>query len=269
VLPDTLHVGPVPIHWFGIFLALAIVVAGWAVGRELARQGLDRSLAWDAVLWGALGGIVGARLWMVFESWPAFLAEPQRFLFSGSGLAWYGGFLGGTIAVTLWLRRQRIPWLNGADIFAPAIALGHAVGRLGCQVAGDGDWGTETKLPWGMAYPYAVVGWNKPPGVRVHPTPIYESLAYVAIFLVLTRMRKDARGDGRVFGAYLALAGSARFLVEFIRVNQKVLFGLTVAQISSVVLVVFGLVLWTRRSRPRPEPSAKPTAAGAAGGLDS
>jgi phosphatidylglycerol:prolipoprotein diacylglycerol transferase len=249
MLPDTLHIGPVPIHWFGIFLALAIVAGGWALGRELARQGLDRSQAWDAVLWAALGGIIGARLWMVFETWPAFLDEPARFLFSGSGLAWYGGFLGGTLAVTLWFRRQRIPWLLGADMFAPAIALGHAVGRLGCQVSGDGDWGTETHLPWGMAYPYAVVGWNKTPGVRVHPTPIYEALAYLAVFLVLVRMRKDRRGDGRVFGAYLALAGFARFLVEFIRVNPRVLFGLTVAQIASLVLVVVGAVLLARRAQ--------------------
>src|SRR5262245_55798735 len=72
VLPDTLHIGPVPIHWFGIFLALALVAAGWAAGREFGRQGFDRSLAWDAVLWAALGGIIGARLWMVFETWPAF-----------------------------------------------------------------------------------------------------------------------------------------------------------------------------------------------------
>jgi phosphatidylglycerol:prolipoprotein diacylglycerol transferase len=252
MLPDTLHIGPVPIHWFGIFLALAIVAAGWAAGREFARQGLDRALAWDAVLWAALGGIVGARLWMVFETWPAFLSEPTRFLFSGSGLAWYGGFVGGTLAVTLWLRRQHIPWLVGADVLAPAIALGHAVGRMGCQVAGDGDWGTETKLPWGMAYPYAVVGWNKPPGVRVHPTPIYETLAYLAIYLVLVRLRKDPRGDGRVFGAYLTLAGTARFLVEFIRVNQRVLLGLTVAQISSLVLIVAGVVLLTRRKSAVP-----------------
>src|SRR5262249_5551166 len=157
---------------------------------EFGRQGFDRSLAWDAVLWAALGGIIGARLWMVFETWPAFLDQPARFLFSGSGLAWYGGFAGGTLAVTLWLRRQHIPLPTGADILAPAVALGHAVGRMGCQVAGDGDWGTETKLPWGMSYPYAVVGWDKPPGVRVHPAPIYETIAYLAVFFVLSRMRK-------------------------------------------------------------------------------
>jgi phosphatidylglycerol:prolipoprotein diacylglycerol transferase len=250
MLPDTLHIGPFPIHWFGIFLALALLAAGWAAGREFARQGIDRQLAWDAVLWGAIGGLVGARLWMVVETWPAFLSDPQRFLFSGSGLAWYGGFAGGALALTLWLRRRSIPWLAGADAIAPALALGHAIGRIGCQVAGDGDWGTETRLPWGMAYPHAVVGWDKPPGVRVHPTPIYEMLAYLAVFVILARMRRVPEERGRVFGTYLVLAGLARFLVEFVRVNPRVVWGLTVAQVSSLVIVAVGAVLLLRRRSP-------------------
>ena len=182
MIPDNLHIGPIPIHWFGIMLALAMAAAGWATSREFQRRGLDGKLAWDAAIIGALGGIVGARVWVIFESWPAFIDNPLRFIFSGGGLAWYGGLLGGTIALTLFFRRHQIPWLVGADAIAPALALGHAVGRIGCQVSGDGDWGTETTLPWGMAYPYAVVGWDKPEGVRVHPTPIYEMLAYLAIF---------------------------------------------------------------------------------------
>jgi len=251
VIPDNLHIGPIPIHWFGVFLALAMAAAGWALSREFQRRGLDGKLAWDAAIIGALGGIVGARLWVIFESWPAFIDNPVRFIFSGGGLAWYGGFLGGTIALTVFFHRHKIPWLLGADAAAPALALGHAVGRIGCQVSGDGDWGSETTLPWGMAYPYAVVGWDKPPGVHVHPTPIYEMLAYLAVFAWLWRTRHKTEPSGRQFGRYLTLAGIARFLVEFVRINPRVLFGLSVAQLVSIVLVVIGTsLLMTRREMP-------------------
>jgi phosphatidylglycerol:prolipoprotein diacylglycerol transferase len=142
--------------------------------------------------------------------------------------------------VTLFFRREGIPWLRGADAVAPAIALGQAIGRIGCQVAGDGDWGRETTLPWGMAYPHAVVGWDKPPGVRVHPTPLYEAAAYFAIFLLLWRARREPAPDGAVLALYLLLSGAARFLVEFVRVNPRVLFGLTEAQLVSLALMIVG-----------------------------
>ena len=106
---------------------------------------------------------------------------------------------------------------------APAVVIGQAIGRIGCQLSGDGDWGTVTTVPWAMAYPYAVVGWPYPPGVRVHPTPIYESLAYFAIFAILWRWRRSPQPDGTIFCWYLVLASGARFLVEFLRVNPVVM----------------------------------------------
>lgn len=257
MLPDTLHIGPIPIHWFGILLALALLISGWVVSREFRRSGLDPGLGWEAVVWGAIGGLAGARLWVIFEQWQAFLEAPMRFLFSGSGLAWYGGLAGGTIALTVFLRRNSIPWLTGADALAPSLAIGQAIGRIGCQVSGDGDWGTETTLPWGMAYPHAIVGWDKPPGVRVHPTPLYEFAAYLVVYFVLLRLRRRGAAAGATFGTYLGLAGIARFLVEFVRLNPRVWLGLTVAQFVSVALVVIGLGLWlrARRSPPQPAPS--------------
>src|SRR5437870_7776787 len=240
MLPDVLHIGPIPIHLFGIFLALAFLAAGWVNAREFARRGIDPALASNTVVWAAVGGILGARLWLVLDAWPEFVRAPASFLLTGGGFVFYGGLLGGAVAVTVYFRRVGIPWWNGADAAAPAIALAQAIGRLGCQVAGDGDWGKETTLPWGMAYPYAVVGWDKPPGVRVHPTPLYEAAAYTAIFALLWRLRREPAPDGTILALYLVLSGAARFLVEFVRVNPRIAFGLTEAQLASLTLVVIG-----------------------------
>jgi phosphatidylglycerol:prolipoprotein diacylglycerol transferase len=237
MVPDVLHIGPIPIHVFGIFLALAFLAAGWAAGREFERRGWDPALASSVVVWAAVGGLLGARLWIVVDAWPEFVRAPWDYLVTGGGFVFYGGLVGGALAVTLFFRRNGILWLRGADAVAPAIVLGQAIGRLGCQASGDGDWGTETTLPWGMAYPYAVVGWDKPPGVRVHPTPLYEAAAYFLIFALLWRLRRESLPDGTILALYLLLSGAARFLVEFVRVNPPVLLGLTEAQLVSLVLM--------------------------------
>jgi phosphatidylglycerol:prolipoprotein diacylglycerol transferase len=252
MIPDILHIGPVPIHLFGMFLALAFLVAGSVAGREFARKGYDPAVASATVVWAAVGGIVGARLWIVLDAWSEFVRAPLGFLLTGGGFVWYGGLFGGALAVTVYFRREGIPWLRGADAVAPALAIGQAIGRIGCQVAGDGDWGRETTLPWGMAYPHAVVGWDKPPGVYVHPTPVYECLAYLAIFGVLWRLRRDPAPDGVVFCAYLVLSGVARFLVEFVRVNPPVVLGLTQAQLTSLALVAIGACFLVARRAWRP-----------------
>ena len=249
MLPDVLHIGPIPIHLFGIFLALAFLAAGWVNAREFARRGIDPALASNTVVWAAVGGILGARLWLVLDAWPEFVRAPASFLLTGGGFVFYGGLLGGALAVTFYFRRVGIPWWGGADAAAPAIALAQAIGRLGCQVSGDGDWGKETTVPWGMAYPYAVVGWDKPPGVRVHPTPLYEAAAYLTIYWVLTRLGREPGSDGTVFAWYLVLASAARFGVEFVRTNPQIAFGLTEAQLTSLVLIGCGAsLLVTKRA---------------------
>jgi phosphatidylglycerol:prolipoprotein diacylglycerol transferase len=240
MIPDTLHIGPIPIHLFGLCLAAAFLAAGQVLGRELARKGYDADAASSAMIWAAVGSLVFARLWLVVEDWPAFVRDPFGFLVTGSGFVFYGGLIGGALAVTWVFRRAGIPWLQGADAAAPAIVLGQAIGRIGCQLSGDGDWGTITTLPWGMAYPYAVVGWPYEPGVYVHPTPIYECLAYLGVFVFLWRRRRDPAPDGSIFFWYLVLASGARFLVEFVRINPPVVLGLSAAQLMSLVLVTLG-----------------------------
>jgi phosphatidylglycerol---prolipoprotein diacylglyceryl transferase len=167
---------------------------------------------------------------------------------SASGFAWYGGLAGALLASYLLARRWRIPWLSIADSYAPALALAQAVAKIGCKLAGDGDWGLISTLPWAMAYPRGTVAWvglnvkaldssgrlvqpfhswmPVPPGVRVHPAPIYETILYLSVFVALWSLRKRIHAQGRLFYLYLILAGASRFIVEFIRMNPRIAWGL-------------------------------------------
>ena len=231
-----------PIYSFGLMMAIAFMAASAITGSELNRKGYDGEAASNLVVWAAVGGILGARLWNIAEDWTKFTSDPMGSLFSGSGFTFYGGLFGGIIAVRYGMMRNNLPWGPTADSAAPGIALAHAIGRVGCQLAGDGDWGRETTVPWGMAYPEAIVGWPHPPGVVVHPTPIYEMIAYTAIFGLLWRLRTRNPPTGTIFWLYLALSGAARFLVEFLRVNPRVGLGLSEAQFVSLGLMIAGII---------------------------
>jgi phosphatidylglycerol:prolipoprotein diacylglycerol transferase len=196
----------------------------------------------------AVGGLIGARLLFIVEEWQGFLAAPWRYIFTGAGFTWYGGFFGGAAAGLWAARKNRIPALTGLDIAAPALALAYGVGRIGCHVAGDGDWGSVTDMPWGVAYTNAIVGWADPntgipypPGVKVHPTPIYEFLQGVLVFAILWSLRKKSFAPGTMAWLYLILAGLMRFVVEFWRINPALGFGLSEAQWFSLGLMAVGL----------------------------
>ena len=252
MIPDVLHLGPLPIHLFGLFLAAAFLAAGHVVNRELVRDGYGEEVGGSLIVWVVFASLVGAKLWLVVQDWSQFVHEPVRFVLAGSGWVFYGGLIGGALGATWVFRREGIPWLRGADACAPAIVVGQAIGRLGCQVSGDGDWGKVTTLPWGMRYPYAVVGWPyDDPTIHVHPTPLYEAAAYFAIFLFLWRRRTRSGPAGTQIALYLVLASSARFLVEFVRTNPVVAAGLTAAQLTSLALVATGawLLAWGHRWR--------------------
>lgn len=245
--PVILELGPVRIYSFGLMMALGFLVATYLSSKEFERRGYNGEIASSLVLWAAIGGIVGARLWVILDDWSGFVADPFGALFTGAGFTWYGGLIGGFLMVTIGLRRHGIPWLEGADAIAPGCVLGHAVGRIGCQLAGDGDWGAVTEVPWGMAYPRAIVGWDYPPGVVVHPTPIYEAAAYTAIFLFLWRVRRYDFPRGTWFYTFLVLSPLARFVIEFYRINPPVFGTLTEAQLTSLVLMAIGAVQLIRR----------------------
>ena len=247
--PVILHLGPLTIYSYGLMMAIGFMTAAYLTGREMTRQGLDGELASSMVFWAAFGGLVGARLVALVHDWSGLVNDPIHAIFSGAGFVWYGGLIGGFLAVSWTMHQHKLPWLKTVDCIAPGLVLAHGIGRIGCQLAGDGDWGSETTLPWGMTYPNAIVGWHYPPGVRVHPTPLYECIAYVAIFAFLWSIRKRPHADGTLFWWYLVLAGTARLLVEFLRLNTPVVLGLTEAQLISLALMAIGG--WKLLSVPR------------------
>ena len=200
-------------------------------------------------MWAAIGGLLGARLLFILDNWSDFLADPLSFLFTGAGFVWHGGLIGGIVGVSLCIRHHQLPWLQIMDAVAPAIALGHGTGRIGCHLAGDGDWGPPTDLPWGVAYPDAIIGWQYPPDVFVHPTPLYEMAAYFAIAALLWSRRTAGLRPGALFWGYLLLAGIARFCLEFVRVNPPLLGEFSQAQVISIGLIVVGIFLLLKKDK--------------------
>lgn len=249
--PEIATIGPITLYAFGAMMGMGFLVGANVAGRSFSHRGMRPEIASSVMLAAAIGGIIGSRIWAIFDEWADFVADPLAAIFTTGGFVWYGGLVGGALAVTAVFRRNSVPWLRGADCVAPGLVLGQAIGRIGCHLAGDGDWGAVTTVPWGVAYTEAIVGWPYPAGVVVHPTPFYEAGAYALCFALLWRMRDRAGGDGGVFGLYLLSAPAARFAIEFYRINPPVIFGLSQAQLFSLFLIAVGAVL-TAAARGRP-----------------
>lgn len=244
--PILLQVGPVTIYSYGVMMALAFLVANWVVSKGLQYQGKDPEFSSTLVVWAAVGGLLGARVLSILDRLPEFFADPLSMIFTGAGFVWFGGLMGGVAGVTLCIWRHKMSWFEVMDAVAPSIALGHGIGRIGCHLAGDGDWGPPTTLPWGVAYTKAIIGWDYPPGVRVHPSALYETIAYTIIFAILWHYRTVPRATGSLFWGYLFLSSIARLLIEFVRINPPLAFGLSEAQVISVIFMTIGAVMLLR-----------------------
>jgi phosphatidylglycerol---prolipoprotein diacylglyceryl transferase len=265
VYPFVIHLGPLEITGYGLMLMVAFLMGGWLIARQLREKNLREDYAADIVAAAVVGGIIGAKLWYV-----ALTRDPGA-LFSRGGLVWYGGFIGGALAVILNGWRLRVPLRWTMELAAPALAAAYALGRVGCFLVND-DYGGPTSLPWGVKFPNGSppstaanlhgFGVIVPPGLdpstvlAVHPTQLYEVAAMLIAFAVLWVLRKKGRPLGWLFGVYLVFAGIERFLVEFVRAKDDRLLGpFTIAQLTSVILVAIGtmlIVLWRRGPSPAP-----------------
>ncbi|HEV7968053.1 MAG TPA: prolipoprotein diacylglyceryl transferase [Candidatus Acidoferrales bacterium] len=258
-----IHIGPLTLGSYGLMVAIGLICAFFILRADFARREVSADA--EAIIgMTGLAGLAGSRLYHLLESPAEFFADPWPQLFSTMGFAFVGAILGGFIALVLLAKRFRMPILLMLDAASPAAAIGYGIGRIGCLISGDGDYGKPTALPWGMAFPNGIVPttqscveWGAAPDCRVHPTPIYEFLAAILIFWILWRL--GARGlkihapNGIIFAAYLVLTGIARFLVEIIRINPRSFYGLTNAQAASVVSILAGVALYVycRPKTPR------------------
>jgi len=241
--PTLFRIGDFEVTSFGALVALGALVGLWMYRRELMRSGLPESGV-DAALAGVFGGLLGAKLLWTFEHLDE--ARFTELFFSRGGMSWFGGFVGGVAAGLAMMRRRGIRVLPGLAAATPALAVGHAIGRVGCLLVGD-DYGRPTNLPWGIAFPDGL----PPTDIPVHPTQIYEAVMLVPIAWILLRWRGRGMSDRVVLGAYLIMTGVLRFAIEFIRVNERVIGPLTVAHLVSLAVAVVGIALVIGRPASR------------------
>lgn len=264
--PKIVQIGPFTLYSFGLMLATGFIVASYLLTLELKRKKLDPNLANGITLIALIAGVAGSKILYLFENWSLFLRDPMGMTFSPGGLTIYGGLFLAAFGIYLYVRKKKIKFLMIADAVSPGLMLAYGIGRVGCHLAGDGDYGFPTTLPWGTdysrgTYPPSVAfrdfpeitsqfpGGVVPDTTLCQPTPIYEFILAATMFLILWRLRNTLRPDGRLFSLYLLLSGLERFAIEFLRLNPRLFFGLTEAQVFSLLLMTLGLYGWNHLSR--------------------
>ncbi|MBI3934980.1 MAG: prolipoprotein diacylglyceryl transferase [Acidobacteria bacterium] len=263
MFPKLITIGSFVLPTYGVLVVSGLVAGLYVASRLGEREGMKRDDVYNLGVYLALAGIIGSKLALIIQERDYYYLNPGQ-LFSMATLQSGGVFYGGlilAILVGLWnTRRHHLPFLKTADAFAPGVALGHAIGRLGCFSAGC-CWGLPTSLPWGVTFtdPYShdVVG--VPLGIPLHPTQLYESAAEFGIFLFLFSQYRKKQFDGQMLGWYLVLYATARFLVEYLRshAREAMLFGGAVSDAQAISLVLIGIGAWLLWLRPhrREQPS--------------
>ena len=263
--PELFQIGPIVISSFGAMLVVAFFLCNYLLKKEMVNSNLDENLADELTTRAAIGGIVGAKLYYIIENIPygslgdafdgiiniimgVFTFDSTSISSGiqnlGAGLVFYGGLIGGMLAVTLYIKKEKLEWLNIADWVAPYLALGHSIGRIGCFLVGD-DYGKPTNSWIGIAFPNGL----PPTYVPVYPTQLFEMIAYLFVFLYLRFMRGRESFTGNLMFKYLILIGLSRFSIEFIRINPKYLLGLSGAQIISIIMITIGSVLYIQNNK--------------------
>lgn len=223
------------IQTYGVSKAAAAVVAAILLGRAFRRHGLNKDDAHTLVLWATIWGFVGAKIYYLLENASTLTAHDL----GGMGFTWYGGLLGGTASALVVIRRRHLPAATVADAAMIPLSVAYAIGRIGCWLSGDGTYGKPTSLPWGTPVTHGVV----PTDVAVHPTPLYEALGALVIAALLWSLAKRQPPPLAAVAGYLVLSGIARFGVEFLRINEPAMWGLTQPQLWSIASIAVGLAL--------------------------
>ncbi|WP_084073806.1 prolipoprotein diacylglyceryl transferase [Demequina sp. NBRC 110052] len=246
MLPVLFSIGGLDVQSYGVSKALAALVAAYLLGRAFRTRGLEPDDAHAMVMWATIWGFVGGKIYFLLEH----ADQLSWHHLGGAGFTWYGGLIGGVATFLIMIRRRHLPAATVIDAAAIPLALAYGIGRLGCWLSGDGTYGKPTDLPWGETYPQGMV----PTEVPVHPTPLYESLAALVIVAILWTVRRLPLRPLQLFGAYLILSGISRFLVEFLRINEPALLGLTQPQLWSLASVIGGAAIIVAAQRRAPGP---------------
>lgn len=279
MIPVLFEIGPVKIYSYGLMLGIAFLLGSYVLSLELKRKKLNPGLGSTITIMAVVFGIAGAKLLFLIEEWGTFIEDPIGMAFSPGGLTWYGGFVVAMTVLHFYLRSKKISFLKIWDCLAVALILAYGVGRIGCHLSGDGDYGTPTTLPWGTIYAQGTAKpsymlqdyFQRNPDARetwhydslrviqagmddlgrrytrfdettpLHPTPIYELILAVFGFMFLWMLRKRPFPDGKLFMIYLMTASVFRFLIEFLRLNPRMFLGLTEAQLFAIGLSLTGL----------------------------
>lgn len=275
--PILFHIGPITLYSYGLMLATAFIVASYFLSIELNRRGLDPRIGGQVTIIALIGGVAGSKLFSILENWADFARDPIGQIFSPAGLTFYGGFLVAMTWIYFYLKRKGLRFALFADILSPLVLLAYGIGRIGCQLAGDGDYGIPSRLPWAMSYPngtakptYTLLeyfqrnplqraAWHYDSLasisvgqdqfgrisrfdqiVTVHPAPIYETIFCVIAFYFIWKNRKKFDAQiGKVFSIVLVVMGIERLLIEFIRINP-LYWGLSMAQWISIAMIIVG-----------------------------
>ena len=262
--PILFQFGPFTISSFGVMMVIAFLLGNYLLRKDVVAEGYDAIIADDIIFRAAIGGILGAKFYYLIENIPTgqaadningliniiagiFTLNGERIALGiqnfGAGLVFLGGLVGGMATVSWYIYRKNLNWFKIADLAAPFLVLGHGIGRIGCFLVGD-DYGIPTNLPWGIAFPNGL----PPTNIEVHPTQVYEMLAYFIIFFYLRYRKRNQTFSGEIIIEYLFLGGLSRFMVEFIRTNTKYIFGLSGAQYLSILMMAIGAYqLWKMR----------------------
>lgn len=249
--PKLFEIGPVPVYSYGLMLGITFLVASSLFNRELKRNGMDENISVTITFLCLIGGIVGSKLFYVIEEWnfgsglPLTSYLTKDVLLSPSGLTFYGGLILAVIIVFIYCRSKKLSVLKIFDLMAPGAAIGYGFARIGCHLSGDGDYGIPVNGTMWEFLGYSYVNGTVPTkaGILVHPTSIYEFIAAIFIFLFLWNRRDKYKTNGIIFAYYLILSGIERLIIEVIRLNPRIIFGLSQAQIISIGMILIGLFI--------------------------
>jgi phosphatidylglycerol---prolipoprotein diacylglyceryl transferase len=249
--PKLFEIGAVPVYSYGLMLGITFLVGSALFTRELKRTGMDENIGVTITFLCLIGGIVGSKLFYILEEWNFGTGNPlstyfsKDILFSPSGLTFYGGLILAIILVIIYCKIKGLSVLKIFDMMSPSAAIGYGLARVGCHLSGDGDYGIPVNGTFWEFLGYSYSNGTVPtkPGVLVHPTPIYEFVAAILIFAFLWSNRTKYKTPGIIFAYYLILSGIERLLVEIIRLNPRVAFGMSQAQIISAGMIIFGVML--------------------------